>query len=104
MRADSDFAEVIGVTLQDDAPKEIRDANVENLRSIVEEAVSNDKTVLVVTNLIGSRTIQSKLRSDLKGLDYQFNAKGIVMHDNFTKWMGESVRGQLEGQKTSMVD
>ena len=52
--------------------------------------------MLIVTNLIGSRTIQAKLRKDLKGLDYKFNKKGIAEHDNFTKWMGESVRGELE--------
>ena len=52
--------------------------------------------MLVVTNLIGTRTIQSKLRDDLKGLDYRFNKNGIVKHTNFMKWMGEAVRYELE--------
>ena len=56
--------------------------------------------VLIVTNLIGSRTIQAKLRKDLKGLDYNFNAKGIMQHENFIDWMGESVRGEFESAAT----
>jgi len=93
---DGDFADVQAITLQDDAPKEIRDRNVAKLRLMVEEAVADGKQVLIVTNLIGTRTIQAKLRDDLKGLDYKFNKNGIVGHDNFMKWMGEEVRYQLE--------
>ncbi len=96
MREDGDFASVQGITLQDDAPAEVRDANVEKLRGIVAGAQSKGQRVLVVTNLIGSRTIQAKLRADLKGLDYTFNAKGIVEHPNFMKWMGETIREQFE--------
>ena len=58
--------------------------------------------MLVVTNLIGTRTIQAKLRKDLKGLDYNFNAKGIVAHPNFMKWMGETIRDELE--RNEMAD
>ena len=52
---------------------------------------------VVVTNLIGTRTIQSKLRKDLQGLEYKFNKKGLVAHSNFMKWMGETIREQLRG-------
>ena len=93
---DGDFAAVMAITLQDDAPPDIRDRNVAKLRAMVEGANARDQQVLVVTNLIGTRTIQSKLRSDLKGLDYKFNKKGIVAHTNFMKWMGEAVRHELE--------
>ncbi|MDJ0928903.1 MAG: hypothetical protein QNJ73_14790 [Gammaproteobacteria bacterium] len=96
MREDGDFADVTGLTLQDDAPKSVRDKNVAKLRGMIEEAQADGKDVLVVTNLIGTRTIQAKLRKDLKGLDYTFNAKGIVAHPNFMKWMGETIRDELE--------
>ena len=96
VREDGDFADVQAITLQDDAPKEIRDRNVAKLRGMVESAQAEGKNVLVVTNLIGTRTIQAKLRSDLKGLDFKFNKNGIVSHSNFMKWMGEAVREQLE--------
>ncbi|MEQ1800734.1 MAG: hypothetical protein ABL989_02360 [Gammaproteobacteria bacterium] len=96
VKTDGGFADVRGMTLQDDAPPEIREINVQKLRGVVEEAAKKGQRVLVVTNLIGARTIQAKLRSDLKGLTYEFNAKGLVNHPNFMKWMTESVRNEFE--------
>ena len=49
----------------------------------------------MITSLIGARTIQKKLRKDLQGLDYQFNAKGLVQHELFLEWIGETVREEL---------
>ena len=96
VKEDGGFADVYGQTLQDDAPPAIRAANVQRLRDRIEAAQKSGKKVLVVTNLIGARTIQAKLRDDLKGLDFNFNAKGIAQHPNFMKWMGEAVRKQFE--------
>ncbi len=97
MREDSDFADVHGLTLQDDATPEIRNANVAKLRKMVEDATAAGNEVIVVTNLIGTRTIQSKIRKDLKGLDYKLNKKGIAEHPNFIiEWMGQAVREQFE--------
>lgn len=96
MMEDSDFSNVVGMTLQDDAPPEIRDANVERIRALVEDAKAGGKEVLVVTNLMGTRTIQAQLRRDLAGLDYNFNAKGLTQHDNFIKWMAAIVREQMD--------
>lgn len=96
VKEDGGFSAVYGQTLQDDAPPEIRSANVKKLRTLVENAAKDGRQVLVVSNLISARSIQAKLREDLKGLDYRFNNKGIVQHANFMKWMGEEIRHQLE--------
>lgn len=96
VKEDGGFSAVRASTLQDDAVPEVRAANVEKLRAMVESATKDGKKVLVVTNLVGARTIQAKLRRDLKDLDYAFNAKGIVQHDNFIKWISESVHSALE--------
>lgn len=97
MREDSDFVNVEGITLQDDATPEVRDANVAKLRKMVTDANAAGHDVLIVTNLIGTRSIQSKLRKDLKGLDYKFNKKGIAEHPNFVEeWMAEAIREQFE--------
>lgn len=96
VKEDGGFAAVRASTLQDDAVPEVRAANVQKLRAMVESATKDGRKVLVVTNLVGARTIQAKLRRDLKGLDYAFNAKGIVEHDNFIKWISESVHSALE--------
>ena len=96
IKQDGGFADVRGMTLQDDAPRAIRQANVQKLREVVATAAKNGQRVLVVTNLIGARTVQAKLRSDLKGLTYEFNPKGLVNHPNFMKWMTEAVRHEFE--------
>ena len=96
MREDSDFQNVVGITLQDDAAPEVRQANVDNLRAMVSEANEAGKDVLIVTNLMGTRTVQAKLRKDLKGLDYKFSAKGLSSHDNFMKWIMEAMRDEFE--------
>jgi sirohydrochlorin ferrochelatase len=101
IQEDGGFAAVYGQTLQDDAPREIREANVEKLRAIVEKATKEGRKVLVVTNLIGARSIQAKLRDDLKGLDFKFNSKGIAQHPNFMKWMMEGVRNEFEKQASN---
>ena len=71
-------------------------------RGLVQAANDDGKQVLVVTNLIGARTIQSKLRKDLQGLEYKFNAKGLVQHDGFVEWIGETV--QLEVRKMAAAE
>lgn len=95
VRQDGNFSEVKGISLQNDAPKPIRAANVETLRSWVANANAAGKSVLVVTNLLATRTIQNQIRDDLEGLDFQFNAKGMSQHPNFVKWIQETVRRNM---------
>lgn len=96
VKEDGGYSEVYSATLQDDAPLEIRDKNVAKLRGMIEKIQADGKESILVTNLIGAYTIQSKLRKDLKGLDYKFNAKGLVQHETFVDWIGESVRNEIE--------
>ena len=76
VKEDGGFSAVYGQTLQDDAPPEIREANVKKLRALVENATKDGKRVLIVTNLIGARTIQAKLRDDLQGARLQVQCQG----------------------------
>ena len=93
---DGGFADVMSATLQDDAAPEVRQANVEKLRGMVESATAAGNKVLIVSNLMSARSIQHKIRKDLQGLDYQFSNKGLVQHDSFIKWVEETVRYKLE--------
>ncbi|MCC5793672.1 MAG: hypothetical protein JJT85_02920 [Chromatiales bacterium] len=93
---DGGFSSGFGFLLQDDAPPEIRAQNVERMREKVGEANARGERVLVVTNLIGSRTIQAKMRQDLAGMDYRLNARGLSEHENFTVWIGEMIREGFE--------
>ncbi|GEM_PF-811101 len=96
VKEDGGFADVKAALLQDDAPAAVREVNVQRLRAMAQGALDKGQSVLIVTNLIGARTLQPKLRADLKGIDYTFNAKGISQHPNFVEWIGEAVREVLE--------
>jgi len=91
VKEDGRFMAVRTATLQDDSSDEVREANVAELRRLIADANEDGKQVLVVTSLIGAYTIQRKLRKDLDGLDYRFNAKGLVQHDLFIQWIGDTV-------------
>lgn len=93
----SDYNSISVATLQDDAVKEVREANIRNLRAMVSGSAAAGRDVLIITNLLGTRTVQSSLRRDLNGLDYRFNRKGLIEHDNFIKWIEESVAGVAAG-------
>lgn len=92
VKEDGGFADVRGMTLQDDAPPQIREANVKKMREAIEAATKKGQHVIIVTNLISPRSIQAKLRKDLAGLQYDFSSKGLVEHPNFMKWMGMAIR------------
>jgi len=91
IRDDVDFAAVRVVSLQDDATREVRMARINELRAMVAQANGQGRDVLIVTNLLGTRIVQSSLRRALRGLDYRFNAKGLIQHENFIKWINLSV-------------
>jgi len=94
---DGGFSESVGMTLQDDAPPKVREANVKALRDRIEAATAKGKHVIIVTNLISARSIQAKLRKDLSGLKYDFSSKGLIEHPNFMKWMTQGIRMEFQG-------
>ena len=98
IRKASSFAEVKAFSMQDDAPTVVRDANVQRLRSWIEEAAAEGKRSIVVTNLIMLPSFSKKIKVDLEGLDYRFNTKGIVQHPSFAKWVQDVVEEEGEAQ------
>lgn len=91
LKQNSDFASIKAINLQDDAPKEIRSANVGILRSWIRDAAADNQRVLVVGYLMSTRGIQWKFKTDLKGLDYTLQTKGISSHPLFAQWIEGSV-------------
>ena len=96
MRQDSDFSAIRVITLQDDAPRDTRAANVTKFRGWVETATQEGKRVLIVSNLVTTGSVQNKIRRDLAGLQFQFNSKGLMLHPAFEDWIQDSVRRELE--------
>jgi hypothetical protein len=95
LRDGSEFAAVHVVSLQDDAPRDVRMARIRELRELVGQANMRGREVLVVTNLLGTRVVQSSLRRALRGLNYRFNPRGMIEHENFGVWVDESVSAAL---------
>ena len=85
------FNAVRPFTLQDDAPKEIRDRNVKQIKEFIENATLDGKKVLMVSNLMSGKGIQRKINEDFSGLDYKFNSKGFLSHPLFKDWILESI-------------
>ena len=92
IKSTSDFVDVQVINLQDDAGPEVRGANVQALRGIVEAAKEAGHEVLVIGFLLGSAGIQPKIVVDLEGLDYRFNPRGMSENPRFAVWVGEMVR------------
>jgi len=85
------FSSVRPFTLQDDAPKEIRNRNVEQIKKFIENASLDGKKVLMVSNLMSGKGIQRKINEDFSDLDYTFNSKGFLTHPLFKEWVLESI-------------
>jgi hypothetical protein len=83
----SDFSSVNAVAIQDDAPDEIRDQNVNRMRGWVEEATADGKRAILVTNLILLPSFVQKLDADLAGLEYQLSSKGVMQHPAMAEWI-----------------
>jgi hypothetical protein len=93
--ASNDFAAVHVISLQDDAPREVRVARAWELRTLAAQANEQGRDVLVITNLLGTRIVQSSLRRYLRGLNYRFNDKGLIQHDKYIEWVNVSVAESL---------
>ena len=83
-------------TLQDDAPKNIRDRNLNNIRAFMYDAKKEGKRILMVSNLMSGKGIQKKIEEDFKGIDYTFNPKGLLTHPYYIDWIKESVTNHTE--------
>jgi len=91
VREAAGFMATATVSLQNDAPREIQQANARRLRELVEQANQEGHQVAIVTNLLATRSIQSQIRGHLQGLDYRFSPKGLTQHGNFAAWVRATV-------------
>ena len=91
VRENGKFNDVRPFTLQDDAPKEIRDKNVKQIKQFIENATLDGKKVLMVSNLMSGKGIQRKINEDFSGLNYKFNSKGFLTHPLFKEWILQSI-------------
>jgi sirohydrochlorin ferrochelatase len=84
------FKDVKVTTLRNDAPKEIREKATMILREMVMMA-SLKGNAIVIPHLIARGGIESGIPERLKGLDYIYNGKTLLPHENITKWIDLSI-------------
>ncbi len=96
MRGKSDFSDIKVITLQDDAPSAVRAANITKFRGWAENAASEGKRVLVVSNLLTTSSVHRKIKRDLEGLDYEFSTTGTMLHPLFQDWIEHAVNEALK--------
>jgi hypothetical protein len=86
------IADVKYGTLQDDAPPEIRQRNVNRMRDWIKAANEAGRSAIVVPVVIVSRSgVSGRIAKDLDGLDYTSTVKGIAEHELFDQWIRETV-------------
>jgi sirohydrochlorin cobaltochelatase len=95
LSANGGFSEVMPLTLQDDAPPEVRAANVQRMREFVSTRSYNGRDVLIVSNLMSGKGIQRRVERDLEGLTYSFNPNGVATHPLFREWIEVSIQESL---------
>jgi hypothetical protein len=92
IRSATGVAEVRFGTLQDDAPPEVRQKNVDAIRGWIGAAVAAGRRVIVVPVVVVSRSgVSKRIARDLDGLQYTSTVKGIAEHALFDRWVRESV-------------
>lgn len=86
------ISDVFYGSLQDDAPPDVRAANVARMRDWIAKANAAGKTVLVEPVLLtASGRVSQKIGKDLSGLSYTFVDKGMIGHPLFAQWVQDTV-------------
>lgn len=92
------FYDVKAISLQDDALPGLRTGNVKRMRRYAESALRQGKKVLVVPAVIQALGIQQKLHSDLDGIDFTLNPKGLSSSPAYASFIESQVRSVLAGE------
>lgn len=95
VKRDAGFSDVKVANVQDDAPDEMRAANVEKIRGWITEAKNAGKEVIVITTVLTEASVLRKLEKDVADLGVIFNDTGLMMHPRFTDWLDEAINQSM---------
>ena len=90
------YSDVKVMSMQNDAPTDVRAATGRKLRAMVEDANRAGKRVIIVTNLQAPQSIQRQVEQDIAGTQYVFNDKGLAQHPNYAKWVDAMVEQAIK--------
>ncbi|MYI75634.1 MAG: hypothetical protein F4057_10090 [Acidobacteria bacterium] len=91
MRRHADFSRIEYLTVRDDAPDEVQDQATAELRAVVERAVQEGKSVLVVPLLLSYGGIEVGIRERLEGLQYRMAHRALLPDDRLSEWVLQQV-------------
>lgn len=91
------FANVIFGNVQDDAPPDVRAANVARLRADAQKAIDDGHRVIAVSTSLTQSGIVRRLNEDIGDLT-AFNAKGLVEHPRFAEWIDTVIADSMDTQ------
>ena len=87
MRPRTSFGRIEWLTVRDDAPDPVRSKATAELRAVVEGAVQEGKSVLVVPLLLSYGGIEAGIRRRLEGLPYRMADQALLPDERLSEWV-----------------
>jgi sirohydrochlorin cobaltochelatase len=91
MDASTAFATIDYLTVRDDAPKPVRDAATEELRTLVTTHERAGRRVLIVPLLLSYGGIEKGIRQRLEGLNYVMATRALMPDSRLADWVRQAV-------------
>ena len=87
MRRRTDFSRIEHLTVRDDASEPVRGQATEELRAVVEGAVDEGRSVLIVPLLLSYGGIETGIRERLEGLPYRMARQALLPDERLSEWV-----------------
>ncbi len=87
IRPRTGFSRIEHLTVRDDASEPVRDQATEELRAVVEGAVDEGKSVLIVPLLLSYGGIETGIRRRLEGLPYRMAGQALLPDERLSEWV-----------------
>ena len=88
------FADVKYYNVQDDAPPDVRKANVKAIRADVDGEVAKGRRIIAVTTMLTASSVVRRLKDDI-GPQADFEGRGLMEHPRFKDWINEQIENAL---------
>jgi hypothetical protein len=81
------FTAVHAITVQDDAPQDVRDAKTRALRQLVSQANQRRHRALILPVLIAPGSIEGGILARLRGLEFEYIGHMLTPDPEITNWL-----------------
>ena len=87
MRPRTGFSRIEHLTVRDDASEPVQDQAMAKLRAVVESAVDDGKSVLIVPLLLSYGGIEAGIRERLEGLPHRMARQALLPDERLSEWV-----------------